>query len=242
MNDKKQIELLVQYLMLNNDNGDLGLFHGKMGLAVALCEYSSYTGNPLFMDVVCDWIDDIIDQVHAALPVDMEMGLCGIGVGFDYLAAHDCIAGDINLILSDFDRVIMERDVRRINDVSFAKGIAGIAYYAVRRLSSETTDGYAVSLDSIYLLELKQRIEVLIADNKLANSSLEWTICDAYLRCVNAKESQCHPAIALPGLTTLFKGISSAIKTRRLGRYPKGLDGGIAGTLLQVMRERGKCE
>lgn len=225
---------LVRYLLLNNDNEDIGLYHGKMGLVICLCEYGRYLHNFVYTDIAIQWLDDILLEIHASLPVDMEVGLCGLGVGFDYVVRHGYLVGDIDEILSDFDKYIMERDIRRITDYSLERGLGGIAYYVITRLSlKRSTKSYA-PFDFLYLSDLK---EAIMNSNLSNDKNLVGRIFNCCLHLINQKKAKFdYSNYEYPALLSIAKGIDG-IDINQLHQYPKGLDEGIAGTILTMIHK-----
>ena len=63
-------------------------------------------------------MDEIYEDIHDTLPINFENGYLGIGWGIEYLAEQKFINGDTNEILEDIDKKIMERDIRRVSDMS----------------------------------------------------------------------------------------------------------------------------
>lgn len=115
---------------------DLSLFKGKMGIAVFFFLYARYTGNSRFEEFAGELLDDVCSNLHTNLPITFADGLCGIGWGVEFLKRQGFIEGDTDEILVDIDKIIMERDVRRISDLSVETGIKGILFYVKSRFDS----------------------------------------------------------------------------------------------------------
>lgn len=121
--------LIINTLLLKN----IGLYHGKMGIAIFFYHYSRYSNNSLFSDFANLLIDNIIEEIHNKMYYDLEDGLCGIGWGIEYLISNGFIEGDSSEILFDIDQMIMERDILRVTDFSIMTGLGGIfTYYSYR--------------------------------------------------------------------------------------------------------------
>ena len=76
-------------------------------------------------------------------------------LGIEYLVGQGFMEGCTDEILKDIDELIMERDPRRMHDLSFRKGLGGILYYVMVRLSSlRETDN--LPFDSFYLESLRE--------------------------------------------------------------------------------------
>lgn len=58
---------------------DIGLFHGRMGIALAMSEYSGDKENEICFDVASCLLDNIMENVHKNLVCSFDTGLPGIG-------------------------------------------------------------------------------------------------------------------------------------------------------------------
>lgn len=148
---------IVDYLLLHGETmRDIGLFHGKMGLVVALYEYANKYGD----DLICDYAWELLEQVycglHIDMPIGMENGFVGIGYGVTVLQQKGWFDVDLNEVLADVDHMIMMRDPRRITDVSLRRGLAGIAAYLKARSRFATG---LLTFDSQYISELKMALD-----------------------------------------------------------------------------------
>lgn len=80
--NNEEVQRLVNHLVLNvGFVDDLGLFHGKMGMAVFLYHYGRYTNEPMYGLLGENLIDDIYENIHENIPTTMDKGLCGIAWG-----------------------------------------------------------------------------------------------------------------------------------------------------------------
>lgn len=113
-----------------------GLINGKMGMAIFFFLYARYKHSEFYEEFAGELIDDICEDIHTSIPVNLRDGLCGIGWGIEYLVQHRYIEGNTDEILEDIDARIMERDLRRITDFSLETGLEGIIWYALIRLTS----------------------------------------------------------------------------------------------------------
>lgn len=117
---------------------DLSLFNGKTGIAVFFFLYARYTGNNRYSDFAGELLDDVCNHLYTGLPVTFADGLCGIGWGIEFLKKQCFIEGDTDEILAEVDKAIMERDVRRISDLSVETGMKGILFYVKSRFDSSS--------------------------------------------------------------------------------------------------------
>lgn len=121
-------------LMFGSLNVDSSIVYGRMGLVLFFFHYARYTENTLFEDFGGEILDEVFDDMHTEMSWGFESGLCGIAWGIEYLLANKFISGDSNEVLSELDKKIMEKDLRRITDYSFETGLDGLACYVALRL------------------------------------------------------------------------------------------------------------
>lgn len=224
------LERLMQHLILNSHNiYDIGLFHGKMGIALCFCEYSRYVDNQLYLDFATELVSEVCDELNPSLPIDLENGICGAGWGIQYLISQHYMEGCADEILMDIDRKVMERDVRRMTDRSLRTGVGGIVFYILSRLTSIKRLEGASPFDGCYLTELAETIRGFqmegVEDYYLND------LFAKYLLCVEErieKESVCLP---------IFLYQTEALANEEnLNFQMKGLDDGIAGMALNLMK------
>lgn len=215
------IRRMVEHLILNGSfTSDLGLFHGKMGIVIFFAHYARWTGNALYEDFADELLAEIYEDIHTDTPINLEGGLCGIGWGIEYLVQNGFMEGDTDEILEDIDRRIMERDPRRMTDLSFRTGLGGILFYATARLTaSRESDGQP--FDSLYLNDLKEA-----AQRATFTEQDEIPSC-LFENLLSALRGEPLPAPSLP--TLLFTNLPQADTYLTL---PIGLEKGIAGKVL----------
>ena len=152
-------EQALAYLTINSSfTGDLGLFHGRMGIILFFAHYARSTQSKHYEDFAGCLLDELYEEIHEDLPVNLENGLCGIGWGIEYLVQQGFMEGNTDEILADIDRKVMELDPLRMTNLSFRRGLAGIAFYVIARLNAyrETT---TLPFDDAYLTSLQQALE-----------------------------------------------------------------------------------
>lgn len=127
---RKELLKIIDYLLLNSQYiQDIGLFHGKMGIVVALYAYANKYKDKLLEDYAWDLFQQVYDGVHSDMPISLEYGLIGIGYGTTMMCEQGWFECDLNDILADIDAKIMERDPRRITDFSIRSGAGGLCLY-----------------------------------------------------------------------------------------------------------------
>lgn len=150
--EKKLVNhLAFSVAMLPNSS----LFHGRMGVILALYCYGIVQDNRM----LCDYVSDILQETNNDYfdgDTSMENGLVGLGLGFALLYKAGMYQDDLNDLLSDIDKRIMSVDPRRIDDYSFRKGALGIHYYIKTR---QTIGQECVSIHKDYIEELEANIQ-----------------------------------------------------------------------------------
>ena len=211
----------LAYLTINSSFlGDLGLFHGRMGIVLFFAHYARVTQNKQYEDFAEILLDEIYEEIHWDLPINLENGLCGIGWGIEYLVQHGFMEGNTDEILADLDRKVMEIDPLRISDLSFRRGLAGIIFYVIARLNAnrETSN---LPFDQEYLDSLQKALE----DKKFTEEDDVPTDLKKELEFVLRRNKT---TILLPN--NLIQPLHN-IKTDCFSNYSLGLENGIAGTL-----------
>lgn len=71
---------ITNTLLLNASFIDnLGLMHGKMGIAIYFFHLARETENQIYEDYAGELIDEIYEEISLTTPCDFENGLAGIG-------------------------------------------------------------------------------------------------------------------------------------------------------------------
>jgi len=104
------------------------------------------------MNFVLELFEELYGMIPSGITIGMESGLCGIGYGITLMKKSEIIDCDLNDVLFDIDKRIMDYDPRRISDFSYRKGVAGIIRYIQCRQSCPEM---LKSIDSMYLRELE---------------------------------------------------------------------------------------
>lgn len=149
---KNKLRKIVDYLLLYSPYmRDISLFHGKMGVVVALYMYAAKYRDELITEYAWDLFQQIYDSIYSEMSIGLEYGLAGIGYGTTIIYKHGLVDCDLNSILVDVDSKIMERDPRRLKDLSIRTGIGGLMrYIALRQSTGESLETF----DTQYLSEL----------------------------------------------------------------------------------------
>lgn len=205
---------MVHHLILKSPFiNDLGLFHGKMGIALFFFEYGRSTGCDVYTDIAEELLDDIWALIDAELSISFESGLSGIGWGIEYLLQNRFISGDGNEVCEEMDRIIMQTDLCRLDDQRLDTGLEGLFYYVSARMQGAASQKNPLPFDRRYREDLH-----------LVNSFFDMDDLDAFYNR--------YPV-------SVFPFLSSALLTEETYVSASlGLKDGLAGFLLKQQIQR----
>lgn len=137
---------------------DIGLWNGKMGIAVYLLHLARITGDESCECQANEFMDTVYEQLSDQTSILYGDGLLGIGCSIEYMLEHRFIEGDADEILAEIDiiaRNIIDR--RPIDPFSLQEGVCGVGYYLYRRLKKKPDND-----ESMITLKLKEYLIYLI--------------------------------------------------------------------------------
>lgn len=148
-------EQLYHLILHSNDMADIGLFRGKMGVALELASYAREKGVKSLENYVGYLLGIILNQLHKNMSVSFANGLCGIGWGVEYLVQNGFTKADTAEVCEEIDRKVMQCSPLRMTDLSQENGLEGMLAYINAHIKGNK--GKAV-FDSHFLAELAQAI------------------------------------------------------------------------------------
>lgn len=148
-------QIVHHQLLYSSFERNIGICKGKMGTVILFFRYAHHTDNRLYEDFAGELLDEICQSITFDTAWGFGDGLIGIGWGIEYLVQQKFIEGDTDEILLDIDKRIMEKDVQRIDDMSFHKGFEGLAFYVLARLLSPREKG--TPFDTAYLSDIEKK-------------------------------------------------------------------------------------
>ncbi|MEE4286200.1 MAG: lanthionine synthetase LanC family protein [Mariniphaga sp.] len=127
---------LITSLLLNGHFiQNIGLMHGKTGLALLFYQLAKQTGNTAFETFAGELVDEIVPVLSARQPVDFENGLAGIGWGMEYLVQNGFLEADTDEVLEDFDKQIFKKFLENPPaNIGLLSGVLGTGYYFLMRI------------------------------------------------------------------------------------------------------------
>lgn len=226
--NRDTLKRIANHLTLNGGFTDnLGLYHGKMGIAIFFCHYARYINDISYNDFAGILIEQIYEEIHDKMYFDMEDGLCGIGWGIEYLIQNKFMEGNSQDILYEIDVKIMERDPLHLSDKSIRTGSGGILLYSTYRfqnLSGQQT-GKNEFFDTLYNKALKKTARQIVKEQTPQDSI---PIASLYTKSVNNKKID-------PALFLLQLAGEPETDSEDITRWPLGIEKGCAGVGLKLM-------
>ncbi len=131
---------------------------GNMGKVISLFTMFQKTQEETWKLKAEDLLNEIWEKCSKDSPLSYANGLCGVGVGVEYLLQHSFAEGNADEVLSDLDYVIFhEINMRTLSELNVDNGILGIAYYLYQRLhyrkESEEETVLTLKEHTIYLID-----------------------------------------------------------------------------------------
>lgn len=116
--------------------GNLGLFMGRMGVALALYVLSRKEKNSGIADVADKMLSSILDKLGTIKTMSVDSGLLGIGLAVDYLMAEKYVEGEADDVLREIDAAVYREvmDSRIEIGLDSCSGLVGYLFYVVSRL------------------------------------------------------------------------------------------------------------
>lgn len=142
MNDQIIHNLNARLVHDFTGNFDVGLFNGKVGIVVYFYLLYSYTKKDEYRQEADRLLTGIFEGgLTEEAGLSVGNGLCGVGLGLDYLIHKGYVKGDVNMLLSDIDSILFktmffdrpdeDRKKYRLHE------IIQILYYLYRRIKCQ---------------------------------------------------------------------------------------------------------
>lgn len=212
---------------------EAGLYTGKTGLVLLLYYYRRYAKRSFYGEFADALLDDVYRKCRR-LPIDFAYGICGIGWVISHLIRCGFVEGNVNEILSDADRKVMERDPARITDWSFKTGLSGLLCYVLTRLGDVKRSKAVNPFDPIYLRELRKAALRMLGDPECLEDR-RWAL--AYVGYAGNPEIE--PCSFEVADIFSFKGGSVPEQAEALFDLEKGVMGFAFKSLFERNNEKG---
>jgi len=124
-------------LLRANSLDNIGIMHGKMGIAIYFFHLARIKKCTLYEDFAFDLVEEIYEKANSQSPRNLENGLAGIGVGIEYLVENKFIKANTNEVLEEIDNeMIKDISYSTLNNISILRGIGSYILYFFYRLKS----------------------------------------------------------------------------------------------------------
>ncbi len=112
----------------------IGLAYGKMGIALYLYQQSKKSSQKeLNEDLAEELVQEVYESISEKFPLNLLNGLCGIGIGLNYLIKQSYLEGDIDTILEDIDNLIFQNTAYELKTVT---ELFDILFYLIIRFEN----------------------------------------------------------------------------------------------------------
>lgn len=155
----KRKELLPEVLdwLIKQDIHESSLFNGRAAVTLWLLHYEKYSGIDL-SEYWIELLEEIREDIEQQrLPWNFKNGLCGIGWMYIYLSTQGYILENIEPILQDIDREIVQLSATYIEDDCLETGIGGLLCYIVTRMRYSSSKSKPLTYPGHYLTTLQKR-------------------------------------------------------------------------------------
>lgn len=106
---KEELQKIANTLLLYSYHIDpIGLFNGKMGIALYLYRYARYADCKYYSEFADELLDKVLDSINHSSP-DFESGISGVGWCINYLMKNEYVEGDPNDVLLNVDKRVFSQ-------------------------------------------------------------------------------------------------------------------------------------
>lgn len=210
------LKSIADHLILNSSGlYEIGLYDGKMGVALFFYHYSRYMNVPIYNDFADCLLDEVIQNMDSLISIRFDEGLCGIGWALQYLMRNNFVKGDDSDVFSDFDCKVLEYDINKMSDRTLSTGSMGVLYYIIPRIFS-----------------LKQRGNSSVICDEMMNM-LNSAILKEVSLCDFTQYSSIESILNLSILNHLWSDI--CFDRSKINKFPLGIDKGLSGIGLNTL-------
>lgn len=105
----KTLQQIANTIVANLANTEsIGLFDGKLGIALFLCRYSRYSGHSIYEDIASGLLDDVFKQLKPTLSPSAIDGIASVGYGLSILLKEHFLESEPDDdVLRDIDETLL---------------------------------------------------------------------------------------------------------------------------------------
>lgn len=179
-NNESRYQRIINVLLLNASFIDnLGLMHGKMGIAIYFFHLARETKNQIYENYAGELIDEIYEEITINTPLDFENGLAGIGWGIEYLVQNGFIDAVADNVLEDF-YIRLQPSQYKFQGTGLMNGLLGLGAFYLKRLQNPTSSDEKVTtlINKQILIHLIDELERRIKDEGIIDLINKNTVFD----------------------------------------------------------------
>lgn len=147
----KENIIILNGRLFNSIQGNypFGLAHGKMGLVIYFLHLHLHNGEIYYKEEAYRLLDDLLEKgLSANNRLAVEDGLCGVGLGLDYIIQKEFVSGNINELLGEIDDLLFNAIVFKNLQSSYSlPELIHLLYYIHERMKPQTVK------DNIFIFE-----------------------------------------------------------------------------------------
>lgn len=161
----------IHHLILHSrDITDVGLFYGKLGIALVLFKYAKHNKSRAIQLLAESLIEEVLHSLSEKMSLEMSSGLCGIGWGVEFLIQNRYMEGDSLDVCEVIDKKMLIENPVYIEDVSLETGLEGKLHYILAHIQG--TKGRGMPFSSDYLNMLKFKFDSLLESQDTLSDSM----------------------------------------------------------------------
>lgn len=105
----KILQQIANTIVANLKNTEpIGLFNGKIGIALFLYQYAHYSGSTIYEEIASELLDDVFNQLKPNISPSIVDGLSGIGHGLSVLLGEHLVESDPeDNVLNGIDKILL---------------------------------------------------------------------------------------------------------------------------------------
>ncbi|WP_286144791.1 hypothetical protein [Bacteroides caecimuris] len=105
----KILRQIANTIVANLKNTEpIGLFNGKIGIALFLYKYAHYSGSTVYEEIASELLDDVFNLVSSDMSPSIIDGVGGIGYGLSMLLGEHLVESDPEEnVLDDIDKMLL---------------------------------------------------------------------------------------------------------------------------------------
>ncbi len=160
---------ITNTLLLNSSfTENIGLMHGKMGIAIYFFHLARENKNKIYEDYAGELIDEIYEEISIKTSLDFENGLAGIGWGIEYLVQQGFLHADTDEVLEPIENQL-QSSRNQFEGIGLLNGITGLGEYYLKRLQNpHSSDEKATTHFSRQMLVLIiDDLELLLSNDEI---------------------------------------------------------------------------